>query len=362
MVKGKQNTVLITLIVIIVLSVGGLAVTFFSSQQLKQEVTTLQSSSQQLTENFNVLKTNFDLLKEENNLLKEENKLVKKESSEVSAEAEHVQEEVDKTLDELKNFEITVQESIDWFRRNNNVDTLSKYDGVKEKLKEQCVERTDTCIIDLTCINEVNTDEGFKYGYDDYATGREDFLKDLDKIYSQRGGDCEDFSLLFTAEYNYLKDHCLADYSQENVKLKAKEQAKNKVHQEDAPYIDIEGSYMYTICGNFDPGQVIDYEYAGHCLVAITNDPIQSSNDVYDNIKKSTLVEPQNGFFQGIMGETDMITIFPESVAPDTLHFISMVITDDDLMIYDEHADDIVWEGYEDFLKKAETLKKDVEK
>lgn len=96
--------------------------------------------------------------------------------------------------------------------------------------------------------------------------------------------------------------------------------------------------------------------------MALTKNPIQEPLDVYLGIKDSILVEPQNGQFVANMSDTDIIQIFDNGVAPDTYHFIDMVIIEDDLMIFDEYADEIEWLGYGNFLEKIKRLKKDVKK
>ncbi|MBI2124399.1 hypothetical protein HYT92_01270, partial [Candidatus Pacearchaeota archaeon] len=109
------------------------------------------------------------------------------------------------------------------------------------------------------------------------------------------------------------------------------------------------------ICGTFDP-------WLGHCLVGLTKNPVESSADIYQNIKESVMVEPQNGQFVGYMNDTKLVKIFDDGMPPDTLHYLDFVITDDDLNIFYPYGETVAWVGYHDFLEISESLKEGVEK
>ncbi|MBI2208393.1 hypothetical protein HYU50_02760 [Candidatus Woesearchaeota archaeon] len=344
MVKPKDK---ITITVLSILLLITIALSAYSYIGLKKDLNNLKSSSKQLEENFKVLKNNYELLKKENSKLKEENIGVKEESVSISQKMKEVETSMDQTMDKLNDFENTVQDSINWFKQNINLENLDIYDGMKEELKG-CMKAKDTCEIDLSCINEVNAKNKFKYYLDEISTGKSDFLKNLSLIYDDKGGDCEDFSLLFRAEYNYLVGECLVNYTREEITPTTEEK-------------EIEGTYMYIICGSFDPGKIVQ-DYAGHCLVALAENPINKSSDIYQSLKSSTLVEPQNGQFVAEMADTDIIRLFDDGMVPNTYYRVWMVIVDDDLKIFYERAEDIKWMGYFDFLEETKPLREKVEK
>jgi len=333
-----------------------ISIMLYSNFNLGKELNSITGSTIKLEKNFDLMKKNFESLKQENLQLKKQNKQVKEESTLVSGEAERVEEQVEKTMDRLDSFERTVTNSIDWFRENNNIAGIEEYSEITQELEDNCLRFNESCQIDLTCLYEVNKKNRFRYSFDEYSTGKKDFLKDLKKIYSQQGGDCEDFSLLIQAEYNYLVDQCLENYSRSEIDPIVDNNVRGEIIEK-----SIKGTYMSIICGNFDPGGIVQ-NYAGHCLVALTENQILKSSDVYKNIKESILVEPQNGRYVANMSNTDIITIFDNGVPPDTFHDVDLVITEDDLIIFDEYADEIEWIGYKDFLEKIESLKKEVEK
>lgn len=330
--KAFYISLLIAFLLIISLS--------FINIKLKGEIIGLKTDSLKLEENFKALKKNYEALKEENKALNDK-------SLSLAAENKMVQIEIEKTADRLAQFENTVKESVTWFKQNSNIENFKDYDKIKDELSE-CLNPKDKCRIDLTCIYEVNRKNDFRYTEDETALGKEDFLKDLSLIFDQKGGDCEDFSLLFKAEYNYLVNQCLLNFSRQQI----------------APIIEgkeLDRTYMYVLCGVFDPGSVVK-NWAGHCLVSLTEDPINKSSDIYRSIKDSILVEPQNGEFVANMSETAPIGIFDNGVAPNTLYYASMIITEDDLKIFYPYADKIEWIGYSDFLKNSKTIMEMIKK
>ena len=326
---------------------------YYSNQTLKKQITQLRQETNVLEENFNALKKNYDSLIKEDKALKELNAKLKQESVSLSSAMKSTQLEVEQTLEKLNDFEITVKNSIKWFRENSNIENVSDYEAFRTQLNK-CVKFKNNCEIDLKCIYDVNKDNGIRYRYDEDTTDRADFLKDLKLIHNQKGGDCEDFSLLFVAEYNYLLNQCLSNYTRWQITstvINAKKDYSYKIDE----------NYMYTVCGTFDPREVIG-NVAGHCLNAMTKGPIKNSKDIYEQISKSVLVEPQIGELYGFMNSTDQIKIFDDGQVSHTLYYIDFVITDNDLYIYDPYEEKVEWRGYHDFLEDSQKIKQSVAK
>jgi len=329
---GGKKVLLLGAILIAVLLLG-IGMLLLSNSSLQKQITGLTASTKNLETNLGFLQEKFDVLVKENKRLKEENSRVISDSTSLQEKMGEVEIEVEKTLDQLTEFENTVKDSIAWFKRNVNIKDNEKYAKVRQDL-EQCISYTGACTIDLKCIHNVNEENEFEYKLDEETSDKDDFLQDLDKVFDNQGGDCEDISLLYRAEYNYLLDTCLANHTRNDITLKTGEQ-------------EIKNTYMYIVCGTWDPEKVVN-EWGGHCMVALTKEPI------LDN-------EPQNAQFEGEMGKSASIKVFDNGVAPDTLHYIYFVITEKDLLIFYTYSDEINWMGYQDFLSLAQDLREKVE-
>lgn len=347
----KGNTLTrILIIAVIILSIGVITL-YTKNRLLKNEIAGLKNDSHNLEENFKALKRSYQLVTKENQALRESNVKLKQESASLSTSIKNTQFEVEQTIEKLNEFDSTVKDSIRWFKENTNIENLSDYDTIKKQL-DKCVKLSDSCDIDLKCIYTINKNNNIRYRYDEDTVGKPDFLKDLKLILKQSGGDCEDFSLLYRAEFNYLLDKCLINYSRDEIYSIA-------IDQKTEEPFKIDEDYMYIICGNFDPKEIIG-NVEGHCLNALTKGPINKSKDIYPQIAESIMVEPQIGEFYGNMNSTDYVKLFNDGVPPDTLHYVDFVITDDDLYIFDPYSDKVEWKGYHDFLKDSQQIRNSV--
>lgn len=328
----------------------------FTSIILKQKdkINSLEESYNKLKLNYDTLKISLESEKKENIVLKDENQVLSKKSNSLNQEMKEVQEEIGDTMDKLDNFENQVRDSMDWFKKNNNLNNSEIFKELREDLKDKCLEnksQNSVCEIDFDCIDHVNDKNFIIYKSDRKLVNKTDFLQDIESIYKNHGGDCEDFSFLFTAEYNYLLGECLKQgFSIENVSI---------VTLEDGDY---EGGYMYPVCGFFGPhkrfgGNII----GGHCVVGIVRHPIKKTKDIYENLKDAVLFEPQAGDFLLRMDDTETIYLFDTGEFPDKAFRVKTVITEEDLKIFYQWSEEIEWLGYQDFLKDAELLRQKIE-
>lgn len=348
----KSNSLLIkVLVVVLFLIIVVTAYLFLESHTLKGKMANLDQESKILENNFNALKKSYDILTKENQVLKDLNAKLKEESVSLSASMKNTKIEVEQAIEKLNDFEITVKSSINWFRENTNIENISDYEKIKNEL-DKCVKFASTCDIDLKCIYDVNKKNNIKYRHDEDTTGKDDFLKDLRLIYMQNGGDCEDFSLLYRAEFNFLQNACLQNYTREETYGIAVDPKTDKPFK-------IDEDYMHIICGTFDPKEVIG-NVAGHCLNSLTKNPINSSSSIYPEISESVMIEPQLGEFYGNLNSTDHIKIFDNGYPPNTLYHLYFVITDDDLYIFDPYSEKVEWKGYHDFLDDSQQILKSV--
>jgi len=260
-----------------------------------------------------------------------------------------------------------------WFKNNSNIAFHKEYDDIAEDLIDYCVSTgTGYCKITLSCLPFVNLNRnGIIYRNDEETSLKVDALQSLNQIYKNKGGDCEDISLLAIAELNYIMSYC-------------EEEGRDKPHfiahvptfSSYTKYIDWKRSddiggfyyvtkemdwgyynvdefkiskdykYYYTVCGLFyeESENYIgiiktflgDYilQDAGHCLLAFTTLPIESVDDIKKALEDSILVEPQTGmkYSQDTPKLLDSETSYGDV-------YISQVIVENDLYQFYESDD-----------------------
>jgi len=306
--------------------------------QIQREVGELKTSLSRLQSNYDILKQNYDSLRSNNNALKDE-------YTDLSDETTI---EIQRALNQFRDFEINVRQSMDWFTLNRDITSSSEYDSIKGELRNDClVVNEASCEIALDCMYETNKKNRIQYKTDESTMAREDFLKSLALIYDQKGGDCEDISLLFTAEYNYLVSQCLdMGIARKDIAVVADDQV-------------LKGNYMYVVCGGFDPQRVVS-SYGGHCVVALTQSPIILSSDVYPYLQEAALIEPQNGEFMFYLDDTDVTSLFDNGEPAETIYHINTVVTNNDLKVFYNWGEDVGWLGFSEFLEQIEKLKGEI--
>jgi hypothetical protein len=163
--------------------------------------------------------------------------------------------------------------SQEWFSYNSKLQDDSIVDMLaKECINPEYVSDTDFCYIDLLCIARQNTRMGLVYKEDSVILDNEDHLKSVNEFFNENGGDCEDFSLTFVAEYNSLKEYC-------------NKPIRTIVYDDETDYYYIDFSNMMMVCG-------YDASYSfGHCQVALLDEPFSNYSDLVGGVS----IEPQDG-------------------------------------------------------------------
>jgi len=212
----------------------------------------------------------------------------------------NIESKIDSINYNISEIKDQLHSSMEWFTTNSKIEDPK----IINKLS-QCA---DGCNINLNCIAEVNEALGFKYIID---TNETEYLKSIDEFIADGFGDCEDYWLLYKAEYNTLVDNMGAcdeiistDY-ETGINL----------------YTD---GNMYVICGQNDED--------AHCLNYIVG--IETG--------KKYFIEPQWGMY-----DPDFEEEYP------TLTFI---ITDDNFEIY--NFDTNTWYSYSELYDKVENVLK----
>ncbi len=210
-----------------------------------------------------------------------------------------------------------IKDAIAWFSDNSQI----TQDEILDEL-ERCVERSgDSCQVDTACIQRVNK---FSMGIR-YIQDIKDRLESIVDFYTNKGGDCEDFSLFYKAEFNTIADSC------GDVTITTWDKAGDETRDLDnegewqarGTFTEYEGfEHAYAVCGKIlDPntGKV-----NGHCIVALSDKKVEGDPSVLEG---AVLIEPQNGQSRGLLGED--IKLGDRSAES----YIYLIMTDDDELV-----------------------------
>ncbi|MCD6414806.1 MAG: hypothetical protein J7L23_04245 [Candidatus Diapherotrites archaeon] len=293
-------------------------------------------------------------LEKANSELENKDKELKEKGQQLSA----LKTDINSTLDELKAYETRLNDRMNWFRENSNIDHFSDYKHFQDSLKSRCVKlEHGDCNINLACLSFVNSyKEGLEYKTDNETSGTSDALQNLESIISNKGGDCEDFSILFMAELNYLTGFCtekntnasFTGFVQGGSIFYVENSRTYYLKNTEKKQLPKEYENYYMACGNFPeaPNVETSSDVVGHCVVAFSPRPIASSKDVYSSLKDAILVEPQTGeLVYDLRNDTEMLV---PSNSTYGRYFLYLVVTDKDSYDFDGNSGE--WKGFEDFL------------
>jgi len=237
-------------------------------------------------------------------------------------------------------FENTIREKLAWFADNSNLKLhANQYNSIRNS---EAINIKEECRINLVQIAYLNENTfGLSYQHDNI--GEE--LKGIDKMLRERGGDCEDFSQLFIAEYNTLVEKCVnSGFDRNYIMIEAMkereggiyvltENANSIIYYPDMAPVRVSnvGNYMYGVC-------YINSTESGHCVVGLFSKIVKSDKDIdylLDNDVR--LIEPQSGEYVGNVDGTI------------SKQDIDIIITDQDIFVRDNSQ----WVGYSSFLGKV---------
>lgn len=329
--------------------------------------------------NYNELKLNYDqksttLIEIESNLKKLEilNNSISSELSKIKTENKLITEDYEYIKNDLLNFKEIINESMDWFRENSTIESINDLNRFKLKLKTKCVYcENDYCYIKTACIEHVNsTYLKLKYKEDIRTSKEEDKLQTLESFVNNKGGDCEDFSLLFTAQLRYLVDYIKLEKEKIPIIESIIEDKTNVDYyiygdpgEDGSWYYDknIKGYHLdenyihpYVVCGNLYDIQ--SQEYNGHCVTLVTNYEIERPEDISEKIYNSYLIEPQFGDFidyvdySGLLGEQNNIGEIYMIITKNDIFYNEMYLLENPINQYN-------WYGYQTYLEKINDIK-----
>ncbi len=254
---------------------------------------------------------------------------------------------IDLLSGQMTEFEQQISDSLKWYKSNA---VLSDSDGqkrVKNKLDFYCLKEDDSsCEVKLGCFWLVNQEFlGLRYKYDILSVDKWDKILSIKEFLDNGGGDCEDYALFFKAQLNYILDRC----ENKDITLQGWWYSDKEKYWADyqehwyIPNADVreESNYIYP---NIICGKVYDYrsdDYAGHCVIALTKSRIKDGSDL-GLLMHSKIIEPQDGEYLGDVNKQYLF--MPEYNGYAENLSISMVITDNDLYLFD--FDNEKWLSY----------------
>jgi hypothetical protein len=198
---------------------------------------------------------------------------------------------------------------------------------------------------------------------DDTTLGKQDKFISLSEFLQNKGGDCEDFSLLYKAEINYLLDNC----TKNKITIDAFVPGSGKYfldnsntwYYSDAKKYTLKQGYTHPniVCGFLKDPNKSD-AFGGHCVVAFSKEKITSINNL-ENLNLAELVEPQTGQYLGHViygGEAFKIEYYVDGeYIPEDSSYIKQIITNDDYYLY--HGG---WKSYKYMYDKFIALENDI--
>lgn len=324
--------------------------------QLNSRVSALSSDNERL--NLEKEKTYAALLEKSSNLtsLQQKYASLDKNFSLLGTDYSKLREETDNLLASVDEYQKQIQSSLDWYKANSVLGETNPEKATKSRIDSNCYNIIDqACHIKLGCFYLVNREKlELQYEYDLLSSGKADKLSSITEFLANGGGDCEDYSLFYKAEFNYAKQKCKQyPLTIEGWKVSAEGEGEMKYwlnfdetwYLQDVVRLEFK-DYIYPniICGNlYDP---VANRLQGHCMIAFSKSEIRSILDLA-LLGGAYIIEPQDGSFQGNLNQpssgvylADMQTIDGNSM------LVFTVITDNDFFLFERGNG---WQSYASF-------------
>jgi hypothetical protein len=217
-------------------------------------------------------------------------------------------------LTDVQKYKNEMQESLAWYKANAIINQSDELSRTRREIDRSCYDvKGDTCSIKLGCFYLINSEFlNLKYKSDEKVYDQDDHIGSIIDFIDSKGGDCEDYSLFFKAEYNYAVSQCEG----KNIILEGWENKYDKTlgreddldldfvngwYMPDVTAVNIEG-YIYPniICGDL---AITDGNVSGHCMIALSNVEIKTISDI-PLLIGAYIIEPQDGSFYGNIKES----------------------------------------------------------
>lgn len=256
---------------------------------------------------------------------------------------------------ELTSLESSINESISWFKGNSMLPQSGSWsaDIFQKRILSDCAESGN---LNLACIAYLMENTAFSIHYRaDIEKGKMDYLQSVNETIALGWGDCEDYSLLFKATLNSLKQQSpslvpvafegggesdFRVYPKEGAALAPGEDYWYVPNARGAPFAPLSTLHPYVIC-------FAKSAQGGHCVVALSEKKAASSASLSE-LSGSYIFEPQTGLYLGKIGET--LFLCPGDAYYFEPGSIRLIIAEDDLYFYRVGGG---WTGYGDYLEKV---------
>ncbi len=365
--RTKKNLAIIFLLAVVV----ALSVIAYSFQQQKgdlrkhcedmqkdaiEQLERLNSTIEDYSEANLKLRDSFMILNKSYEELFERYKQLNSSYEEVRDSNIDLMMSLQEAFEKIDTYQREIDSSLEWFSKNSQ---LGDKPEIKQKLESKCIK---DCSIKLGCIFLVNERMGFSYKSDLETTGDSDRLKSLNEFVEYGGGDCEDFSLFFKAEYNYLKSKCdevtLESYKGTEEDKEYFLDFNEEWYMSGVEPVNIGNEFQHAnvVCGKIYDLNRDNLE--GHCIVGFTKEKIETVKEL-KALETAHLVEPQNGKYYGMLNR-ESSGIYLQEKDLEHKSFVSLIITDNDLFLYSETEEE--WLSHSLFKEQLDELKTKIEK
>jgi predicted nuclease with TOPRIM domain len=343
-------------------------------QALSESQSKLNATYAKLLSDYRALNTSLSKLRSDYESLNDSYSRLSTEYSGLNTSYLTLRVETEKVLGKVDDYEKNLQDSMSWFRANSNLS------GINDRLKEEQVQYNlhdncyriegGMCRIKTGCLWVVNEHYlGLSYRTDIETTHTNDTLLSLQDFVRNRGGDCEDYSLFYKAEMNYIVGKCTeGGIPQSSIALEGFKPGGSedyfldfKTEYETRYYLPrtlpavLKNGYIYPVevCGSiYDLNQD---NVTGHCIIAFTRNRITSVDEVHTELNLAPMIEPQTGEYMGLVNDaSSRIYLASDSAMGEKDSYIYMLVTDGDLMLFDEEKR--AWVDYSGFSKELAEL------
>ncbi len=285
---------------------------------------------------------------------------LEQENSELRESYEVLEGEVEETIGKIEQYESDLEDSMEWFSQNSVLG--EEHSRIKRRLENECVE---SCVIKTGCFYLVNSEYlGYEYKQDTETSGQTDKLQSLEDFIENKGGDCEDYSLFYKAEFNSVLEEC-----GDSAVLEGWVETDNPLdgywlnygkswYFEGAEAVELKPGCIYpsVVCGRvYDPNQG---RVAGHCVIAFTKEKIVEKEEI-EELEKSPVIEPQTGEYLGLLhGSSGISLVNGKNYKNLPSSYIYEIITDTDLFLFSFDSGE--WLGYSIFSEELAQKKADL--
>jgi len=344
------------------------------NQALNESQSKLNATYSKLLSDYRSLNASLSRLRSDYEALNDSYSQLSTEYSGLNTSYLTLRIETEKVLGKVDDYEKNLQDSMSWFRTNSDLSGINdrlKAEQVQYSLRDNCYRiEGGMCRIKTGCLWVVNEHYlGLSYRTDIETTHTNDTLLSLQDFVRNWGGDCEDYSLFYKAEMNYIIDKCTeGGIPQSSIILEGFKPGGSedyfldfKTEYETRYYLPktlpavLKNGYIYPveICGNiYDLNQD---EVTGHCIIAFTRNRIDSIDDVHAELNLAPMIEPQTGEYMGLVNDASSgIYLASDSDMGEHDSYIYMLVTDGDHMLFDEEKG--AWISYSGFSEELAEL------